>query len=92
MLTREDDVDAHKLHAKGWTTLQSPGIWALTARRSGPIWPATVSRANGPRPVMTGSRSSSTMYVPGWSRIRICGPRLCSMSLSRSATTRATSR
>jgi hypothetical protein len=26
MLTREDDVDAHKLHAKGWT---------ISARRSG---------------------------------------------------------
>ena len=74
MLTREDDVDAHALHRRGWTI-------SAIARHLGRDRKTIRAYLNGERVAgraRTGRRRSvrrrsSTTAATGWSRTRICG-------------------
>ena len=90
MLTREDDVDAHTLHAKGWTI-------SAIARHLGHDRKTIRAYLTGERVAGRAARPAEDPFDrvrrlcagPADARIRICGPRRCLMSSRRSGSSRA---
>ena len=88
MLTREDDVDAHALHRRGWTI-------SAIARHLGHDRKTIRAYLHGGRVAgrrrraehRTRSSRSPATAGNGWPRIRICGRPRCSTRCSSWATT-----
>ena len=60
MLTEEDDVEIHALHARGWTVAAIAGTPAATARRSASTWPAEGAGSAGSGRRVAWSRFATT--------------------------------
>ena len=84
MLTREEDVEIHALHQRGWSIsaiARHTGRNRRTIRNyiNGVTTPGERKQAGEDR-----SRRLLTTWAPGCARTRICGRARCAMSLKGS--------
>ena len=81
MLTREDDVEIHALHQRGWSISAIARHTGRNRRTIRNYINGVTTPGSANRPVRTRLRRSLTMWVPGCARTRICGRARCAMSL-----------